>query len=353
MRAVVFAGDGRVRVETVADPRIEAPTDAVVRVHRAAICGTDLHAVAHPKHLPVGFVLGHEFVGEIVAVGDGVHAHRVGGVVVGADYTACGRCWWCRRGDHWECAERRFFGTGSAFGPPLAGAQAELVRVPHADTVLYPVPDGVGADAAVFLADALATGYAAVRRSGTTPGDTVAVVGGGPVGQLTSLAAQACGAGVVLLVEPVAARRELAAAEGALGADPDGARELVEQVTDGRGADVVVDAIGGPRGLDTAFALVRRRGTVVSVGVPTDPSWPLPADRAFGDELTLRFVIGDLMRDADELVGLLRSGAIDPTVVASEVVGLDDVPDAYRRMADRRTLKSLIAVSRRCGNDAI
>jgi alcohol dehydrogenase len=344
MKAVVYAGDGQVRVDSVPDPVVETPTDAVVRVRRAAVCGTDLHSVAHPAHLPNGFVLGHEFVGDIVETGSGVHGHRVGDLVVGADYSACGHCWWCRRGDHWECAERCFFGTGTAFGPPLPGAQAELVRVPHADIVLRPVPGGVSLDAAVFLGDTLATGYAAIQRSGMRPGDTVAVIGGGPVGQLTSLAAQACGAGVVVLVEPVTARRELAAAEGALSADPDGARELVERVTDGRGADTVVDAIGGLRGLDTACDLVRRRGTIVSVGVHTDPGWSLPVDRAFADELTLRFVIGDLMRDADELAGLLRSGAIDPTVVASESVTLAEVPDAYRRMAERRTLKPLIAI---------
>lgn len=343
MKAVVFAGDGRVRVDQLPDPVLTEPTDALVRVRRAAVCGTDLHVVAHADHLPEGFVLGHEFVGEIVDTGTGVFGHGVGDLVVGADYTACGHCWWCRRGDHWECGERRFFGTGSAFGPPLAGAQAELVRVPYADTVLRAVPTGISLDAAVFLGDTLATGHAAVRRAALRPGDTVVVIGGGPVGQLTSLSAQACGAGVVVLVEPVAARRELAAGQGAVGTDPDGAREMTERFTDGRGADVVIDAIGGARGLDIAFGLVRRRGTVVSVGVHTDAAWPFPADRAFADELTVRFVIGNLMRDVDELTALLRSGAVDPTVVASETVALDDVPDAYRRMAERRTLKTLIA----------
>lgn len=343
MRAVLFAGDGRVRVDSVSDPGIEAPTDAVVRVRRGAVCGTDLHLVAHSAHLPQGFVLGHEFAGEVVAVGSAVLGRRVGDLVVGADYTACGRCWWCRRGDHWECAERRFFGTGTAFGPPLAGAQAEFVRVPHADTVLREVPDGISLDAAVLLGDTLATGYAAVRRGDLHPGDTVAVIGGGPVGQLTSLAAQACGAGVVVLVEPVDARRALAAAQGALGADPDDARGLVDEVTDGRGADVVVDAVGGHAGLAAAFALVRRRGTVVSVGVHTG-DWGLPAARAFTDELTLRFVVGDLMRDGDDLAGLLRAGTVDPGVVASATVRLDGVPQAYQDMAERRSLKTLIAL---------
>jgi len=264
--------------------------------------------------------------------------------VVAADFTSCGHCWWCRRGDHWECVERRFFGTGSAFGPALPGAQAELVRVPHADTVLQAVPDGVDVDAAVFLGDTLATGYAAVQRAAIRPGDTVAVVGGGPVGQLTNLAAQACGAGIVVLVEPVDARRELAAAQGAVVAAPDDARVLVDRLTEGRGADAVIDAIGGARGLDTGYALVRRRGVVVSVGVHTDPGWELPVARAFADELTLAFAIGDLARDAGPLLALVRSGAVDPRVVASETVPLDDVPEAYARMAQRRTLKTLIAV---------
>lgn len=340
----MFAGDGRVRVDTVADPAITEPEDAVVRVRRAAVCGTDLQAVAHPAGLPPGTVLGHEFVGEIIAVGPGVQGHRLGDLVFGADYAACGRCRWCRRGDHWECDRRRFFGTGTAFGPALPGTQAELVRVPFADATLRPVPAGVSPDAAVFLGDTLATGFAAIHRARITPGDTVAVLGGGPVGQLTSLAAQALGAGVIVLVEPVASRRALAADQGAVTAEPETARAEIDRVTDGRGADAVIDAVGGARALDTAFALVRRRGTVISVGVHHDLGWSLPVARAFADELTLRFVVGNAMRDGDALLALVRSGAIDPSVVATDTVGLDQAPEAYRRMADRRTLKTLIAI---------
>lgn len=344
MKAVVFAGDGRVRVDTVADPAIADPEDVLVRVRRAAVCGTDLHTVAHPDGVPVGTVLGHEFVGEVAAAGPAVQGHRPGDMVFGADYAACGRCWWCRRGDHWECEQRRFFGTGTAFGPALPGTQAELVRVPFADSTLRAIPAGVTPDAAVFLGDTLATGYAAIDRARITPGDTVAILGGGPVGQLTSLAAQAVGAGVVVLVEPVGARRELASGQGAVTAEPETARTVIDRVTDGRGADLVVDAVGGARALDTAFALVRRRGKVISVGVHRDLGWSLPVARAFTDELTLRFVVGNAMRDGDALIALVRSGAIDPTVVAADTVSIDDVPDAYRRMADRRTLKTLIAI---------
>lgn len=341
MRAVVFAGPGRVRVDEVPDPVLQDPADAIVAVEHAGICGTDLHLIAGGEHLPEGFTLGHEYTGRIVSLGDAVCGLRVGDRVVGGDFTACGACWWCRHGDHWECPQRRFFGTGTSFGPPLPGAQAELVRVPYAGTVLRPVPDGVTGPAAVFLGDTLATALAAIGRGGLRPGGTVAVVGGGPVGQLTSLAAQACGAGVIVLAEPVASRRELAAAEGALAAAPEEARDRVDAVTDGRGADLVVDAVGGAAGLDAALGLVRRRGTVVSAGVP-GREWTLPARDAFADELCLRFVIGDFLRDGDDLIALVRSGAIDPTVLAPAAVPLVDAAQAYRDMAERRTLKGLI-----------
>lgn len=339
MKAVVASRRDQIRVDSVPEPVIQDAGDAIVRVRRAAVCGTDLHVVGRGERL----VPGHEFVGEVTETGGAVAAVSPGDLVVGADYTACGHCWWCRRADHWHCPQRRFFGTGTVFGPVLDGAQAELVRVPHADVVLRQVPAGISLDAAVFLGDTLATGYAAVQRAGYRPGDTLAVIGGGPVGQLTSLVAQACSAGAVVVVEPVESRRAFAAANGSLATEPGGERALVDELTDGRGADAVVDAVGGAVGLDTALGLVRAGGTVVSVGVHSEQTWPLPAERAFNSELSVRFVIGDFMRDAEQLGALLRSGAVDPTVVASEHVGLDDVPGAYHRMAERVTLKALIS----------
>lgn len=345
MRAVVFAGLGAVEVASVPDPTVVEPTDALVKVHRAAICGTDLHTINHPDGLHRGAVLGHEFTGTVVAVGSAVRTLESGNRVSGADFTACGHCWWCRSGNHWECGQRQFFGTGDAFGPALAGAQAEFVRVPHADVVLHAIADGVSDEATLFFGDVLATGYAAVQRCDLVPGDTVAIIGGGPVGQMTSLAAQACSAGPVVLVEPVEERRVIAGAHGALVATVEEARPLVDALTDGRGADAVIEAVGGPRGLDTAFGLVRRRGTVVSVGVHQQPNWPLPVARAFADELTLRFAIGNAIRDRDRLSGLVVSGAIDPTIIVDHRVGLEEAPAAYEAMARRRTLKAVIEVS--------
>ena len=345
MKALVFAGPGQVEVRSVPDPVLEHPEDALIAVTRAAVCGTDLHAVAHPGGaLEPGTVLGHEYAGTVIEAGPAVRGLRPGDHVAGADFTACGRCWWCRRGDHWECPERRFFGTGGLFGPALSGAQAEMLRVPHADTVLQVLPDGVGDDAAVFLGDTLATGYAATSRAGLRTGDTVAVIGGGPVGQLTSLVAQVRGAGPVVLVEPVAGRRLLAADNGALAVDPADAASVIAGLTSGRGADAVVDAVGGPVGLEAALGLIRRRGTVVSAGVHQQATWPLPVARCFADELTVRFVIGDAARDRDPLTALLEAGVLDPTVVVSQTVPLAAAPEAYARMAGRHTLKVLIEI---------
>ncbi|NMO03770.1 alcohol dehydrogenase catalytic domain-containing protein [Gordonia sp. TBRC 11910] len=342
MKAVTFAGAGTVEVATVADPVLSDAADAVVQVRRAGICGTDLHLIADGDGLTAGTVMGHEFVGVVVDVGAAVRGLSIGDRVAGADFTACGACWWCRAGNQWECRSRSFFGSGTAFGPRLDGAQAEYVRVPFADVTLQKLPPELSWEAALFLGDILATGYAAIRRADFRPGATVAIVGGGPVGQMASQAAQACGAGAVIVVEPVAQRRDLAQECGALAAAPDDARAVIDQFTDGRGADAVVEAVGGSLGLDSALSLVRRRGTVVSVGVHSAAQWPLPVARAFADELTLSFAIGNAIRDRDELAGLLASGVIDPTVVIDGRLDLADAAQGYADMAQRRSVKTIL-----------
>ena len=342
MKGVVYAGPGRVTVDDVPEPRLEEPDDALVKVTLSAICGTDLHLVGGHVDMEAGTVLGHEFVGEVVAVGSAVRGIRPGDVVLGSDFTACGACWWCRRGDHWECPDRQFFGTGTSFGKALAGAQAEMVRVPQASTVLCPLPPACPADGAIFVGDALATGFAAAERGRVSPGDTVVVMGGGAVGQMASLACQAVGAAVVVVVDLVADRRALAAAHGALAATPEEVDSLIRRLTSGRGADVAVDAVGGAHVLDAALTLVRPRGTVVSVGAHFDPTFALPVARAFAEELTVTFAIGDAMRLRDRLLPLVAAGVIDPTVVVTERVGLTDVPAAYERFARHEAIKILI-----------
>jgi len=340
MRAVVWDGPDAVSVATVPDPVPMADGDAVVAIRLAGVCGTDLHVSSgHAPGMRAGTVLGHEFVGTVVATGAAVRRTVAGTEVFGSDFTACGVCWWCERGEHWHCAHRQFFGTGAVFGPELTGAQAEFVRVPFADTVLAPLPPEVSDTAALLVGDNLATGWIACERGGMRPGDVVAVIGGGPVGQLTSLCAQTIGAAAVVVCDPVAERGALAKLHGALPARPEELRPVLDDLTDGRGADVVIEAVGVPAGLELALGAARKRGCVVSVGAHTEPSWALPLARSFADELTLTFAIGDPMRARRALLPLLAAGVIDPTFIVSGTLPLERAADAYTRMRERRAMK--------------
>jgi threonine dehydrogenase-like Zn-dependent dehydrogenase len=309
----------------------------------AGICGTDLHVIAgeFPGIQP-GAIIGHEFVGEVVAVGSAVARFKVGDRVMASDFSACGHCRCCNRGDHWECAERAFFGTGTSFGPSLSGAQAEIVRVPHADTTLGLIPTGCSDEAAILLGDNLATGWAAVERSALLPGEIAAVIGGGTVGQLASLSAQAAGAGVIVVVEPSEARRAFARANGSLSASPEEARALVNRLTDGEGVDVVIEAVGNATALTAAFDLVRKRGRIISVGAHAAESWPFPLAKSFANELTLGFAIGDSIRLRPRLLSLITTGALDPTVVVDSRVGFAAVPRAYADLRAQTVMKAVI-----------
>jgi alcohol dehydrogenase len=343
MRAIVFDAPGVIALREVPAPELIHPGDALVRVSLAGICGTDLHVVAgHFKGMNPGAVVGHEFVGDVIAVGAGVSLIKVGDHVVASDFTACGACRWCARGDHWECPDRAFFGAGESFGPALSGAQAEIVRAPFADTTLARVPKGVSDEAAILVSDNLATGWAAIERAGLQPGEIVAVVGGGAVGQLASLAAQAAGAAAVALIEPNEARRRFARANGALAVDPNEARALVERLTEGDGADVVIEAVGAAATLASAFDFVRKRGRIVSVGAHATQQWPMPLARCFADEITLSFAIGDAIRLRSKLFSLIRSGVLDPTVVIQDRARLDQASEAYRRLREQQVLKAVI-----------
>ena len=342
MRAVIAKGDGTVEVVEAAMPTLAYDTDAIVRVTTAAICGTDLGLLREPGRLSRGTIIGHEFVGVVHSVGAGVRGIRPGDRVVASDYTACGRCWWCRQGAHWHCAERRFFGTGEAFGPLLAGGQAEFVRVPFADVVLAEIPEGLSDRDAVFLGDLVPTGWAALERAAMRPGETVVVAGGGPVGQIASLVAQAIGSGPVVVSEPDAQRREVAATLGAIAAAPAEAGAIVRDLTDGRGADVVIDCVGGATGLDAALGVVRRRGRICSVGVPHGDTWQAPVRDAFVREVSLSFAVGDAIRDREAFTPLVTAGLLTPSAIVSGSAPLAGARELYARAAAMTELKAVI-----------
>jgi threonine dehydrogenase-like Zn-dependent dehydrogenase len=192
------------------------------------------------------------------------------------------------------------------------------------------------------MGDNLATGWVALERANTEAGDCVVVIGGGAVGQLTALSAQAVAAGAVVLVEPNPQRRAFAQAHGSLAVHPDEAEAFVRRATDGVGADVVVEAVGGNGPLDLAMALARPRGRIVSVGAHVAETWPFPVGRAFRDELTVSFAIGDAIRLRRRLLRLVTGGALDPTVVIDARGTLAQGPQLYQQLAGQKLLKAVV-----------
>src|ERR671914_2849696 len=205
MRAVTFQAPEQVRVEEKADPEVAAADDAVVRVEATGVCGSDLHIYHGRVQIEPGFTLGHEFVGTVVAAGDGVTEVAEADRVLGCYCSACGRGFFCRRGDFHKCDEGRVFGHGKTLGS-LQGAQAERVLVPHANLTLRRVPEGMTDDAALFAGDVMGTGWHAVDQAGIRPGDSAAVLGLGPVGPCAGPAARAPGAAKGVAIDTVQER---------------------------------------------------------------------------------------------------------------------------------------------------
>ena len=214
MKAVTFQAPGEVRVDERPEPELLAPDDAIVQVEATGVCGSDLHIYHGRVKIEPGFVIGHEFVGEVIAAGDAVTKVDVGDRVLGCFHTACGSCFFCMRGEYHKCDESRVFGHGATLGS-LQGAQAEQVLVPRANLTLRRVPDGMSDDAALFAGDVMGTGYHAVVSAGVRPGDTVVVLGLGPVGLCAAQAARASGAAQVIAVDSVGERLEVAQEFGA------------------------------------------------------------------------------------------------------------------------------------------
>jgi threonine dehydrogenase-like Zn-dependent dehydrogenase len=342
VKAVVLRAPGDVGVEDVSDPRVLEPDDAIVAVSATAICGADLF----PFHgltpgFEAGTVLGHEFAGEVVEVGRGVQRVRPGQRVVNASMISDGTCPSCRAGRVTQCKGRSLFGYSGVY-PRLDGGQADLVRVPQADRALRVLPDEVSDEAAVFLADVLPTGFASVVRGGVSAGDTVVVVGCGPVG-LVALLLSASLAGRLIAVDAVPARRELAGRLGAEAIAPEAAAAVVAKATDGLGADVVIEAAGSPGGLDASLRLARGRGMVSVVGAHFEPDYPLDNALMFERELTVRFSIGDPTADGDVLLARLASGEVDPTPIVTHRLPLSDAAEAYRLFDSREATKVVLS----------
>jgi threonine dehydrogenase-like Zn-dependent dehydrogenase len=336
-------GAGDVRVEDVPDPKLEQPTDALVRVLRACICGSDLHPYHDMPGSPQGSPMGHEFLGVVEEIGSEVCRLAAGDVVIAPFAYSDNTCEFCREGLHTSCVQGGFWASGG-----VGGAQAEAVRVPLADGTLVPVP--VGEDSALLpslltLSDVFLTGHHAAVKAGVNPRTTVTVVGDGAVGLSAVLAAQRLGAERIILMGRHKDRTDLGREFGATDVVAERGEEGIERVrelTGGTGAHTVLECVGYMSAYDMAVGAVRAGGVISRVGVPQYEEAPVGFGSLFGGNITLTGGPAPVRAYIEELLPDVLEGRIEPGRVFDRTVDLDGVPDGYRAMDSRQALKVLV-----------
>lgn len=379
MKALTWHGIEDVRITEVPDPRIEQPTDAVVRVTSTAICGSDLHL--YDGYIPTmekGDILGHEFMGEVVELGSGVSNLKVGDRVVVPFPIACGNCYFCEEQQHSLCensnpnaqmAEKMWghspagiFGYSHLTGG-YAGGQAEYVRVPYADVGPVKVPDGLDDEKVLFLSDILPTGYMAAENCGIKPGHVVAVWGCGPVGQFAIQSAYLLGAERVIAIDRFPERlrmaREVSRAETINYEEVD-VLDALKTITGGRGPDACIDAVGmeahgvglvgaydrvkqammleteRPNALREALMACRNGGVVSIPGVYGGFLDKMPIGSFMNRSLTLKTGQTHVQRYLKPLLDRVQKGEIDPSVIITHRMPLEEAPQAYRMFRDKQ-----------------
>jgi threonine dehydrogenase-like Zn-dependent dehydrogenase len=333
---------GDVRIEDVPDPSIVDPTDAILRVTRACICGSDLWPYGSLEPRETGRAMGHEAIGVVAEVGSDVHTLKQGDLVVMPFAFSDGTCAFCREGLHTACAHGGFFDD---YG--ISAAQAEAVRVPHADGTLYPLP--VGEDDALMpslltLSDVMGTGHHAAVVAKVGPGKRAAVVGDGAVGLCAVIAAKRLGAEQIVILGRHADRIALAREFGATDVVSERGEEAVERVrelTGGEGVHSVLECVGHGQAMETAIGIARPGGAVGRVGVPQHTELPGSLPAFFGN-ISVGGGPAPVRAYLDELLPDVLEGRIDPGRVFDRTVGLDGVPDGYRAMADRESIKVMV-----------
>jgi len=343
MKALVFHGPGERAWELVPDPAILEPTDAIVRIDSSTICGTDLHILKGdvPEVKP-GTVLGHEAVGTVVEVGSAVTTIVPGDRVLVSCITSCGRCRFCKEGHYGLCTG----GGGWIFGHLIDGLQAEYARVPFADTSVYRVPEGLSDEQVLFLADILPTAYeVGVLNGRVEPGDTVAVVGVGPIGLAAIMTAGLHTPGRIVAIDPADARLEVAREFGADVVIDNGHEDAVAKVmelTGGLGADVAIEAVGVPEAFELCTELIRPGGRVANVGVHGHPA-TLHLEKLWIRDVLITTGLVDTNTTA-KLMKLIEGGRLDPTRFATHHFALAETEKAYDVFGEAATTHALKVV---------
>ena len=329
MKALIFGGPGQRSWESADDPGISEPTDVIVKVDATTICGTDLHILkGDVPAVTEGRVLGHEAVGTVVETGAAVSGLKKGDRVLVPAITSCGRCGPCKQGMAAHC--EAVGGIGWIFGHLIDGVQSEFARVPYAETSVHVVPEGVSDEQVLFLADILPTGYEiGVQNGGVGPGDTVAVVGAGPVGLAAIMTGAIAGASRIIAVDLAESRLKHAEACGATHTvvAGDDAEAKISEITDGEGVDVAIEAVGIPATFDLCTRIVKAGGTVANIGVHGAPTTLHLEDLWIKNiTITTGLVSGSTV---PTLMQLVRDGRIEADKLGTHHFALDDIQEAY------------------------
>jgi alcohol dehydrogenase len=333
MKALVYHGPGERGWDTVDDPTIVDPTDAIVRIDTSTICGTDLHILKGdvPETTP-GTILGHEAVGTIQEVGAGVSTVTPGDRVLMSCVSSCGRCRYCKEGRYGQCLG----GGGWIFGHLINGLQAEYARVPFADNSVYKIPDQLTDEQVLFLADILPTSFeVGVLNGMVSPGDVVAIVGAGPIGLAAILTARLYTPGRIVAIDLADSRLQSATRFGAdatINNSREDALAKIMELTDGLGADVAFEAVGVPDTFELAADLIRPGGRVANIGVHGKAA-SLHLERLWIRDVTITTGLVDTF-SIPQLMRLIASGRLDPSLFATHRFAFGDTMAAYDTFAD-------------------
>lgn len=343
MKALVYLSPAKKALEERPKPEIKAPTDAIVKITKTTICGTDLHILKGdvPSCQP-GRILGHEGVGIIDKVGPAVTAFKAGDRVLISCISACGKCFYCRKLMYSHCTT-----GGWILGNRIDGTQAEFVRIPYADTSLYPIPDGADEEALVMLSDILPTGFeCGVLNGKVQPGNTVAIVGAGPIGLAALLTAQFYSPAEIIMIDLDDNRLDVAKRFGATAAinSADGkAVETVMKLTGGHGVDAAIEAVGIPATFELCQQLVAPGGTIANIGVH-GTKVDLHLEQLWDRNITITTRLVDTV-STSMLLNIVRSRKLDPKLLITHRFKLEQILDAYETFAhaaDTRALKVII-----------
>lgn len=339
MKALVYEGPGIKSLQERPVPQISAPTDAIVRISKTTICGTDLHILKGdvPSCTP-GRILGHEGVGVIETIGAGVTQFKAGDHVLISCISSCGKCEYCRKGIYSHCTT-----GGWILGNTIDGTQAEYVRIPHADTSLYPIPEGADEEALVMLSDILPTGFeCGVLNGKVQPGGTVAIVGSGPIGLAALLTAQFYSPAEIIMIDLDQNRLDVAKRFGATAtvqaSGEDAARQVLE-LTNGRGADTAIEAVGIPATFELCEKIVAPGGVIANVGVHGTKA-DLHLESLWDRNITITTRLVDTV-STPMLLKTVQSGKIDPGKLITHRFALDDILDAYETFGHAASTQAL------------